>query len=88
MCEIFKVIYLLLIEFIGVALINKIMLVSGTHFYNTPSVYCTVCSPPQVKSPSITIYPPFTLSYLPPHPFPSGDQHTVCVQESSHFFFA
>ena len=34
---------------------------SGVQFYNTSSVYCTVCSPPQVKSPS------FTFFYLP-HP--------------------
>lgn len=31
-------------------------------------------------SPSITIYPPFILFYLPPPPFLSGDHHTVvCV---------
>ena len=29
-----------------------------------------MCSSPQVKSPSITIYLPFTLFYLPPPPFP------------------
>ena len=45
---------------------------------------CIVCSPPQIKSPSITIYLPFTLFYLPhPTPFPSGNHHTVvCVHDS------
>ena len=33
--------------------------------------------PLKVKSPFITIYPPFTLFYLPPLPFPSADHHTV-----------
>ena len=32
--------------------------------YNTSSVYCAVCLPPQVKSPSITIYPSSILFYI------------------------
>ena len=42
-------------------------------FYNTPSVHYTVCSPPQVKSPSFTIYAltpssnsPLQSSHCPP----------------------
>ena len=54
-------------------LVNK-----SIRFYTLSSVYCTVCSPPQVKSPYITIYPP-----LPPSTTPhsttllSGNCHTV-----------
>ena len=44
-------------------------------FYNTSSVYHIVCSPPQVKSSSITIYPLLPSSISPP--FPSGNHHTV-----------
>ena len=51
---------------IGVTLVNKIIQVSGAQFYNTSSVHCSVCSPPQVKSPSITIYPPYPPPPLPP----------------------
>ena len=58
------------------------------HIYNsTSSVWCGVCSPPQAKSPSITIYPPLPSSSLP---FP-GNHHTlICIHESyflSFFFF-
>ena len=53
---------LLFIEFIGLTLVNKIIEISGVQFYNTSSVHCTAYSPLQVKSPSITIYPSFTLS--------------------------
>ena len=53
------------------ALVNKIVSVSGVQFYNTSSVHCIVCSPPQVKSPPITIHPLSTLFPLPhPPPFP------------------
>ena len=70
------------IEFIGVTLVNTIMQVSGVQFYNTSSVYCTVCSPPQVKLSSIVIFPPFTLVCLPHPSGPSGHHHTlVCVYE-------
>ena len=42
-----------------VTLVNKIIQVSGVQFDNTSSAHCVVCSPPQVKSPSVTIYPIF-----------------------------
>ena len=42
-----------------------------------------MCSPPQVKPPSITVYP-HTLLHLPAPPSPSNQKYTaVCV----HFFF-
>ena len=50
------------IEFIGVTLANKILQASRVQFYNSSPVYCIVCSPLKVQSPSITIYPPFFLS--------------------------
>ena len=52
-------------------------------FYYTSSVYCIMCSPPQVKSPSLTIYHPHTLL-----PFPSVNHHTViCIYEVFLFCF-
>ena len=68
--------------------INKInQWVSGAQFYDTSSVYCIVCSSPQVKSPSITIYPPYTL-FCPPTPFPSGNHHTfVCIYKGFFCLF-
>ena len=53
---------------IGVTLFNRIMWVSGVQFYNTPSVYCIVCSPLQVRSPSSTVSPLYPLFYPPLHP--------------------
>ena len=68
----------LFIEFVGVTLVNKILQVSGAQFYYTSSVYCTVCSPPQVRPPSTTTYPPY-----PPPPPPTPAVTTVdCVHES------
>ena len=61
-------------EFVGVTLVNKIIWVLGVQFYNTLSVYCIVCSPPNVQFPFITVYPPFTL-YL------SGNHTIICVYE-------
>ena len=60
--------FFLFIEFIGVTLVNKIIQVSGVQFYNTSSVHCIMCSPPQVTSPSNTIYLSYTLLHLPPPP--------------------
>ena len=65
-------ILLFFIEFIRVTLVNKIIYISGLQFYNTPvlyntSVYCIVCSLPQVES----LPSPFTPSdplLLPPKP--------------------
>ena len=64
----FFVFYDFLIEFIGVTLVNKIIQVSEAQVYNTSSVHCTVCSPPQVKSPFITIYLPIPSSTTPTPP--------------------
>ena len=66
------------IKFIGMSLVNKIIQVSGVHFYDTWSVYCFMCTPPKVKSSSIIIIyfgPLYTL--LPPCTFSSGNHHTV-----------
>ena len=40
-----------------------------------------MCSPPKVKSPSITTYPPFTLSYLSLSP-PSGHEAFLYFRHS------
>ena len=40
----------------------------GIQFYNTSSVYVLCVHHP--KSSSVTIYIPFTLFYIVPHPFP------------------
>ena len=64
---------------------NKIIQVSGAQFHNILSVLCIVCSPPQVKSPSITVYPLYT-----PLPLPSthDDRATaVAVHELLLFCF-
>lgn len=60
------------IEFIGVTLVYKIIGVSGIQFYTASSVYCIGCSPPQVRPPSVTYYPPLPSSTCP-LPFPSGN---------------
>ena len=64
----------LFIEFFRVILVNKIKEASGAQFHNTSPVHCIVCLPPQVKSPSIIIYP-FTLNF--PLPAPTSSHHTV-----------
>ena len=52
-------------------------------------LYIVLCvHPPQVKSPSIPISTPFTLLYLPPIPFPSGNHHTVSVSMSFWFLIS
>ena len=66
------------IELIRETLVNKIIWVTGVQFYNTSSVYCIVCLPS--KSP-ITLYIPFTLSYLLPVPFLSGNHHTIAYEK-------
>ena len=40
-------------------------------------LHCVVSSPLTLKFPSVTIYPPFTLSYLPP---PQGLSLLVCFR--------
>ena len=64
------------IKFIGVTLVNKSI---QFQVYNSVTHHrYVVCSPPQVKSPSTTICPPFTLLYLP-HDLPSGHHHPLSV---------
>ena len=78
-----RLIFILLLEFIGVILVNEIIYISSVQFYNTSSVYCMwVCPPPKVKSFSLTIYTaPFTFHYLPMS-LPPGNHHSVvCVYE-------
>ena len=81
--------FFLFIEFIEKILVNKIIHVTSAQFYNTLSVYCTVCLPPQVKFLSITIYPP----YPPPPPLPFSLPPTIAsllfvsVSFFSVFFF-
>ena len=65
------------IEFFGVTLANKIKSVSGVYFCNTASLYCTVCSPPQV-----TCHQHLSLLHplLPPSIlFPSGNHRKQCL---------
>lgn len=50
---------------------GDIIQISGAKLYNISSVYCNVCLPPQVKSPSTIIYPFYTLLHLPFPPPPS-----------------
>lgn len=51
---------------------------TSVQFCNTSSVYYIVYLPPKVTSLSITMYlTPFTLFYVPPLPFPSGNHRTV-----------
>ena len=45
---------------------------SQVHNSTTHHLYTVLCSPPQVKAPSITIYTSSTPFYLPPHPLPSA----------------
>ena len=76
--------FFLFIEFVRVTIVNKILQVSSAQFYNTSSVHSMVYSPPSVKSPSITIYPPFTLLHLPPLPSPGQSPH-CCLCNTGSF---
>ena len=49
-------------------LVNKIILVSSAQFYDTFSVYYTVCPPPKVNSSFITIYLTPSTPYCIPFP--------------------
>ena len=55
----------------------QIIEVSGAQLYSTSFVHCIVCSPCQVKSVSITIYPPFTLLHRPPSLLPPSNHHSI-----------
>ena len=57
------------------------MQVSSAQFFNTSSVHCIMCSLPQVKSSSITIYSSYNLPHLPHHHI------DVPVREFFGFFF-
>ena len=54
--------FFIFIELIEVTLVKKIIEVSGAQFHDTSSGHCIVCSPPPVKSPSITLHPPLPAS--------------------------
>ena len=55
------------LNLLGWHLLIKVHNLIGVQFhYNASSVCCVVGSAPQVKSPSITIYPPFTFFDVPP----------------------
>ena len=83
----FWILFSLLIEFVGVTMVNKIIQVSGAQFYNSSSVPCIVCLPPQVKSPSVTIYPLCTLIPLPSHSPLTVNQLWSITTNSFSFFF-
>ena len=75
------------------ALVQEITQVSCAEFFNTASVHCIVCSPAQVKSPSITTLSRYTLLHLPsPHPRPAAITTllsiVVCVYEFFLFYFS
>ena len=67
----FSNIFLIFIEFLGwcclIELYRFQMCNSITHHLY---VYCVVCTPPQLKSPSVTTDLPSTFCYLPQPPFP------------------
>ena len=86
-CGLFYFPFLVFIECIGMTLGNKIIQVSGAKFYPTSSVHHTVCSPPQVKSPSITLYPSIPSSTSPHLPPPSNHYTLVCVHEGFFYYF-
>ena len=67
-------------------LVNKIIQVSGAQLYNTSSVHCVVCSPPQVRLLSITIYLPYTLLHLLHPHFPPPILTLLFVSMSFCFF--
>ena len=69
-----------------VRLVNKIILFSGVQVYYMSSVYCVVCSPPQVKSPPITFIPlPLTLYGLGMNPRKSM-KNIILSQDSNYFY--
>ena len=64
--------FIIVIEFIGVTLVNKIIYISGIQLYNTSTV-CCIC----VHHPKSSLLPSPFISSLPsstsPHPFPSSN---------------
>ena len=76
--------FIIIFKFLKLNLLERDWLIQLFRFqvYNstTRHLYSVLCSPPQVKSPSITIYPPLPSSASL---LPSGNHHTVvCVHES------
>lgn len=71
------------IEFWGSDIFNTIIWVSGIQLYSyNICVLYFVFIPPShfLPSPSITVHPPFTFSYIPALPFPSVNHHMIaCV---------
>ena len=63
-------------------LVHKTVSASGVPLCNTPNVCCTVVSPPQVQSPSVTVRSPVT---LPGHHRPHNA--VVCKEEFLCLFF-
>ena len=62
-------------QFIEVTVVHKIIWVSSVHFYSTSSVYCIVCLPAKVKSPSVPYILCISIFTLYHSPFPSGNHH-------------
>lgn len=78
--------FFLVIELIGVPLVNTILQVSGTQLHNTSLAHCIVCSHPKSSfHPSPCI--PKTLLYFPPPPTPGNHHAVVCVHELFFFLF-
>lgn len=63
------IVFSLFIECIGLTLANKIMLVSRAQFHDPSSAHCTACSPPQLRSPSVTSYPEYCFKNCSPAPW-------------------
>ena len=78
--QLYMIYFKIFIEFIGVTSINIIVKVSNVQLCNASSLYCIVCSPPKVKSPSTTIYPPFTLFNLSPTFLSLWESALLCLR--------
>ena len=66
-----------LIEFIGVTLVNKTILVSSVQLNNASPAYCITYSLPEVTFFPVPIYLAFAHLYVSPFPFLSGYHHNV-----------
>ena len=80
-----SIMFLIFMEFIGVALVNKIVFKYTIH--NTSSVYCILCSPPKLSLFLSPFNPPL-LSSTSLYPFSSSNHHTiVCIYEFCFVLF-
>ena len=78
--------FVCLFYFIGVTLVNNILLDLVIQFYNIVPVYCIVCSPSQGKLLPSPFVPPLS-STTSPTPFSLCNHHTVvCVYEFSYCY--